>query len=85
MLLYREKGLVAYDVLHLARILGRGLGADAYTVTTRTELTEAICAALSHRNVPAVINCIIDSDATVVPMVPSGKSIEDPILEIEID
>ncbi len=66
-------------------MVSRGLGADAYTVTTRTELTEAICAALSHRNVPAVINCIIDSDATVVPMVPSGKSIEDPILEIEID
>ncbi len=66
-------------------MVSRGLGADAYTVTTRTELTEAICAALSHRNVPAVINCIIDSDATVVPMVPSGKSIEYPILEIEID
>ena len=29
MLLYREEGLVAYDVLHLARILGRSLGADA--------------------------------------------------------
>lgn len=66
-------------------MVSRGLGADAYTVTTRTELTEAIRTALSRRNVPAVINCIIDSDATVVPMVPSGKSIEDPILEIEID
>lgn len=29
MLLYREEGLVAYDVLHFARILGRSLGADA--------------------------------------------------------
>ena len=66
-------------------MVSRGLGADAYTVTTRTELAEAIRTALSRRNVPAVINCIIDSDATVVPMVPSGKSIEDPILEIEID
>ena len=29
MLLYCVERLVAYDVLHLARILGRGLGADA--------------------------------------------------------
>ncbi|MBE5039031.1 biosynthetic-type acetolactate synthase large subunit [Ructibacterium gallinarum] len=66
-------------------MVARGLGANAFTVTTKPELLKAVEAALNCRNTPTVINCIIDSDQTVLPMVPGGKSIEDPILEIEID
>lgn len=66
-------------------MVSRGLGANAFTVSTKTQLEEAVKAALACRNTPTVINCIIDPDQTVLPMVPSGKSIEDPILEITID
>lgn len=66
-------------------MVAEGLGAKAFTVTSKSELEDAVRAALECRDTPTVINCIIDPDQTVLPMVPGGSSIEDPILEIEID
>ncbi len=63
-------------------MVAKGLGANAFTVRTPQELASALDAALSCRNKPTVINCIIDSDEMVLPMVPGGNSIEEPILEI---
>ena len=34
---------------------------------------------------PVLINCVIDRDINVLPMVPAGAAIDEPILEIEID
>ena len=65
--------------------VSEGLGAKAYTVSNLDELHKAMEAALENREGPTVINCIIDSDHTVLPMVPGGESIEEPILEITPD
>ncbi len=66
-------------------MVANGLGARGYTATTRAELAEAIKDALAHRNQPSVINCVVGSDESVLPMVPAGHSIEEPILDIVID
>ncbi len=63
-------------------LVSKGFGANAFTVTTKEELENAIEAALACRTAPTLINCIIDSDQTVLPMVPTGNSIEEPMLEI---
>ena len=66
-------------------MVAEGLGARAYTVTSEEELKAAITDALAHRNQPSVINCVVHSDESVLPMVPAGHSIEEPILHIKID
>lgn len=66
-------------------MVANGLGAKGYTVSTEDELKAAIADALSHRDTPAVINCLVNSDESVLPMVPAGHSIEEPILDIKID
>ncbi len=66
-------------------MVAEGLGAKAFTVTNKEELAQAIQEALKTRCQPTVINCIIHEDQTVLPMVPTGHSIEEPILEINID
>ena len=38
-----------------------------------------------QRQPPVLIEARIDKDINVLPMVPAGKSITEPILEIEID
>ena len=63
-------------------MVARGFGANAYTATNKEELEAAMRDAVSHRDTPSVINCVIDPDDFVLPMVPAGHSIEEPILEI---
>ena len=63
--------------------VAKGFGAEAVTVKTREELESAIKDALLIRKTPTLINCIIDSDQTVLPMVPTGTPIEEPILKIK--
>ncbi len=64
-------------------LVSKGMGANAFTATNKEELEKAMAAAVADRKTPSVINCIIDSDDFVLPMVPAGKSISDPILNIE--
>jgi acetolactate synthase I/II/III large subunit len=59
--------------------------ADAYGVRgfragTESEFRAALEAALSERR-PALIECLLDVDEKVLPMVPSGKPIDELILE----
>ena len=63
-------------------LVAKGMGANAFTATNKEELEKAMAAAVADRKTPSVINCIIDSDDFVLPMVPAGKSISDPILNI---
>ncbi len=63
-------------------MVAKGFGANAFTVTTKEELEKAVEKALACRTLPTLINCIIDSDQTVLPMVPTGNSIEEPMLEL---
>ena len=64
-------------------LVSKGMGANAFTATNKEELEKAMAAAVADRKTPSVINCIIDSDDFVLPMVTAGKSISDPILNIE--
>lgn len=65
-------------------MLAESLGANGYTVTNIDEFKQALKNALASKDKPSVINCIINCDAVVLPMVPGGQSIEEPILEINI-
>ncbi len=65
-------------------MVAEGLGARGYTVSCKEELEAAVRDALSHRDQPSVINCLVNSDESVLPMVPAGHSIEEPILDIEL-
>ncbi len=66
-------------------MVAEGLGANGYTVSNIDELKAAIKSALETKNKPTVINCLIHQDDMVMPMVPGGQSIEEPILEITPD
>lgn len=43
-------------------------------------LTDAL-----RQEVPVLIECVIDRDMNVLPMVPAGNSVEEPLLTIEDD
>ncbi len=60
--------------------LADAYGVPAWRATDESSFKEALKEALSERR-PALIDCRIDIDETVLPMVPSGKSIDDQILE----
>ncbi|MGN0180286.1 MAG: biosynthetic-type acetolactate synthase large subunit [Monoglobaceae bacterium] len=64
-------------------MVSRGLGAQAFTATNKAELEAAMAAAVANRKMPTVINCITNPDDFVLPMVPAGHSIEEPILDID--
>ena len=64
-------------------MVSRGLGAQAFTATNKAELEAAMAAAVANRTMPTVINCITNPDDFVLPMVPAGHSIEEPILDID--
>ena len=53
--------------------VAEGLGAKAWKVTTPEEFKKAIREAIKAKE-PAVIECEIDSDDKVFPMVPAGKA-----------
>jgi len=60
--------------------LADAYGVPAWRATDESSFKVALKEALSERR-PALIDCRIDIDETVLPMVPSGKSIDDQILE----
>lgn len=64
-------------------MVAKGLGARAVTVTCEEELRTAMESALKETDTPTVINCIIDPDQMVLPMVPGGTPIEEAILNVE--
>jgi acetolactate synthase-1/2/3 large subunit len=62
-------------------LLAQAFGVKAYTINTKEEIYPVLKEALSHRE-PALINCHIDKDLNVLPMVPAGASAEEPMLEM---
>ena len=56
--------------------LAEAMGATGIRVTTREEFDAALEQALAADG-PVVLDCIIDSDDKVFPMVPPGKSLND--------
>ena len=70
----RYSNTMLNDKVDFAKV-AEGLGAKAYTVTTVEEFEKALTAALKGKG-PYLINCIIDQDDKVWPMVAPGAAIE---------
>lgn len=62
-------------------LLAQAFGAKAFTIRTKDDVRPVLEQALALRE-PVLINCLIDKDVNVLPMVPAGASVEDPILEM---
>ena len=56
--------------------VAEGLGCKAIRVTKKEEVRDALTEAIASK-CPVVIECVIDSDDKVFPMVPAGAAIED--------
>lgn len=63
--------------------VAEGLGAKACRVTKKEEFEDVFREALAL-DIPVVIDCQIDCDDKVFPMVPAGKPIEDAFDEIDL-
>lgn len=62
------------------KLLAEAYGIKGYNVATKDEFTAALSEALaSHK--PAVLNCLIDMDEKVLPMVAPGAAINNIIME----
>ena len=60
--------------------LAKAFGADGVTATTPEELDAALAKAFSADG-PFLINCIINKDEFVLPMLPPGGSMDDIIVK----
>ncbi|MCR4729108.1 MAG: biosynthetic-type acetolactate synthase large subunit [Lachnospiraceae bacterium] len=56
--------------------VSEGLGCDAYKVVKKEDFSKALKSAIKN-NRPAVIECVINEDDKVFPMVPSGAPLSD--------
>ncbi len=63
-------------------LLAKAIGIEALTIKKKSDIRPVLEKAISL-NKPVLINCIIDKDINVLPMVPAGASIAEPILEIK--
>lgn len=61
--------------------LARAYGVEALTISSEDEIRPVLRQALSMKR-PVVINCHIGPDENVLPMVPAGASVEDPLLSM---
>ena len=62
-------------------LLAEAYGIKAMTISKREDIRPVLEAALALHE-PVLINCHIGMDVNVLPMVPAGASVEDPILEM---
>ena len=64
--------------------LAKSFGADGKAVTTPEELNEALSIAFKTEG-PYIIDCKIDKDEFVLPMLPPGGSMDDIITKLEVE
>lgn len=62
-------------------LLAQAFGVKALTIRVKDDIEPVLKEALSLHE-PVLINCYIDKDLNVLPMVPAGGSVENPILEM---
>lgn len=62
-------------------LLAQAFGIKAFTINCKDDIEPVLKQALALHE-PVLINCHIDPDINVLPMVPTGGSVEDPILEM---
>ncbi|MCM1523672.1 MAG: biosynthetic-type acetolactate synthase large subunit [Ruminococcus sp.] len=65
-------------------LLAKAFGIEGITISKKSEVRQKLEQAVSCGK-PVLINCIIDKDVNVLPMVPAGASVAEPILDIVID
>ncbi len=66
--------------------LAGAFGIRAFVIDSEENCREILKEALEMaKTAPVLIEARIDKDINVLPMVPAGKSVDEPILEIEID
>lgn len=61
--------------------LAEAFGVKAYRIKTKSDIEPVLREALTCGK-PILVDCMIGKDENVLPMVPAGKSVEDPILEM---
>ncbi len=61
--------------------LAESYGAYGIRITEEAEIAEAFNYALEHKTAPTIIECVIEREANVFPMVPTGKTLDDMILD----
>ena len=64
--------------------LGEAFGVKSLQITKKSDIEPVLKEALSCGK-PCLIDCLIDKDLNVLPMVPAGQSVYEPLLEIAID
>lgn len=66
--------------------LGEAFGIDTFVIEKKSEVLSILAKAIEiSKNRPVLIECRINENVNVLPMVPAGGSVSEPILEIEID
>ncbi len=63
--------------------LSEAFGIKYFEISKKSEIEDKLKEALNSDS-PVLINCIIDKNINVLPMVPAGASIYEPILEISV-
>lgn len=61
-------------------MLAKAFGAQGYQCKTASEFRSALMEASQYRG-PSVIECVLETDEKVLPMIPAGGTIDDIILE----
>lgn len=64
--------------------LAEAFGIDGLRITKRSEIRPVLQKAI-ELGAPVLVECVIDKDINVLPMVPAGASVAEPILDIVID
>lgn len=72
---HRYSQTVLNDKVDYCKV-AQALGCDAYRVTSREEVFDTVKKAIENKR-PALIECVIDPDDKVFPMVPAGKPIDE--------
>ena len=71
---HRYSQTILKDKVDFCKV-AEGLGCDAYRVTKKEEVYETVKQAIENHR-PALIECVIDQDDKVFPMVPAGQPID---------
>lgn len=66
------------------RLLAEAFSIKYFRIEKKSDI-EAVLKNALLLSEPVLIECVIDKDINVLPMVPAGASVSDPILEIEIN
>lgn len=64
--------------------LAEAFGVEGVRITKKSEIRPMLEKALSCGK-PCLVDVIINKDINVLPMVPAGADVSEPIMELEID